>query len=244
MLTIPREQATKRKIFAFLEDNDIHTWVVGREQGKNGYQHWQIRFESSAINDDKEETGFKIIKDWFNEAHIEKEASDNYEYEKKEGRYFASDDNEDKIIQRYGQLRPNQRRALDILRLTNDRQIELWIDRKGCSGKSWLCGSLYERRLGFYCPPYLGSVKEIVQWVASGYRGEPYIVIDLPRDIKWSSSLYAGIEAIKDGLVADPRYHATTRNIRGVKVLVLANTCPKLDRLSIDRWVIYEPSSM
>lgn len=239
MLTIPRDQATKRKMMAFIEQNDIHKWVIGREKGRNGYEHWQVRFEASGIDGDE---GFKLIKDWFYEAHIEANASDNYDYEKKEGRYFADDDNKEKIRQRYGPWRQHQSSILDILDKSGDREIVLWLDKNGCSGKSWLCGALYERRKGCYCPPYLGSVKEIVQWVASGYRGEPYIVIDLPRDIKWNSSLYAGVEAIKDGLVADARYHATTRNIRGVKVLVLANTAPKLDRLSIDRWVIYEPS--
>lgn len=240
MLTIPKEAATKRKVFTFIEQNDIHKWVIGREKGKSGYEHWQIRFECSGLEGD---LGWKEIKGWFPEAHIEDNASDNYEYEKKEGRYFAWDDNEEKIRQRYGPWRKNQKDIIRLLQDSSDREIVLWLDPNGCSGKSWLCGSLYERRLGYYTPPYLGTVREIVQWVASGYNGEPYIVIDLPRDVKWNSSLYAGVEAIKDGLVADARYHASTRNIRGVKVLVLANTRPKLDRLSADRWRIYEPSS-
>lgn len=240
MATIPESECCARKIQAFIKTQDIHKWIWGREIGDLGYRHIQFRFQWL----DKDSTdAFKIWKDWFHSAHLEVARNDDWDYECKEGHYFRWDDNQDKIRQRFGPYRGNQKEVLDILDRTNDRQIVLWYDPNGQSGKSWLCGALYERRLGYYCPPYLNNVKEIVQFVASGYDQEPYIVIDLPRAMKWDNSLFAGIEAIKDGLIAEPRYHASTRNIRGVKVLVMSNTRPKLDKLSIDRWVIYEPSS-
>lgn len=234
----PREGISKKRWFKFFEYYDIHKWILARETGRNGYEHYQFRFQTGQFDT---EEGFKELKEWFKKAHFEK-ASDEWEYERKEGRYFTADDNPATIQQRYGKLRDNQQTILNLLKETNDREIVLWLDRRGCSGKSWLCGALYERRMGFYVPPYVDSVKGILQFVASGYRGEEIIVIDLPRAIKWTNDLYAGVEAIKDGLVADSRYSAHTRNIRGVKVLVLANTAPKLDRLSADRWLIYEPS--
>lgn len=239
--TIPRSEATKRKLRLFIESQDIHRWVYGRETGTGGYEHYQLRFEWL---DKDNPDAFKIWKDWFYSGHIEiAKGTDSWDYEKKEGRYFAWDDNPGKITQRYGPLRGTQREILQLLDRTNDREIVLWYDGgKGNVGKSWLAGALWERRLAYYCPPYLNGVKEIVQYVASGYDQEPYIVIDLPRAMKWDKSLYAGIEAIKDGLIAESRYHAQTRNIRGVKVLVMSNTLPKLDKLSEDRWVIYEPS--
>lgn len=230
---------TRRKWEHFFEYYDIHKWIIARETGKGGYRHWQVRFQTSQFDNDE---GWEELKEWFKKGHFEK-ASDTWDYETKDGNYLTSEDNEQKLIQRYGPLLPHQTEVLGLLDQSGDRGIVLWLDPHGRSGKSWLCGALFERRIGMYCPPYLGTVKEIVQFVASGYRGERYIVIDLPRDIKWNSSLYAGVEAIKDGLVADGRYSARTRNIRGVKVLVLANTRPKLDRLSTDRWVIYEPSA-
>lgn len=237
--TIPRSEATKRKLFLFIESQDIHKWVVGRETGKHGYEHWQIRIEWL----DKDDPDvFKIWKDWFYTGHLELARTDNWDYEKKDGRYFCWDDTAGKIQQRYGPLRPNQKEVLSKLDATNDRQIVLWHDTHGNTGKSFLCGALWERRIGYYCPPYLTTVKEIIQFVASGYNQEPYIVIDMPRDMKWTNALYTGIEAIKDGLIAEPRYSAHTRNIKGVKVLVLSNTSPRLDKLSEDRWVIYEPS--
>lgn len=237
--TIPRSEATKRKLRLFIKSQDIHRWVYGREKGKDGYEHYQLRIEWL---DKDDPDAFKIWKDWFYSGHLELARTDSWDYEKKAGRYFCWNDNIDKIKQRYGPLTPIQQEVLNILDSTNDRQIVLFLTAGGGYGKSWLCGSLWERRLACYCPPYLNGVKEIVQYVASGYDEEPYIVIDLPRAMKWDNSLYAGIEAIKDGLVAESRYHAQTRNIRGVKVLVMSNTRPQLDKLSKDRWVIYEPS--
>lgn len=235
----PRKGISKKRWFKFFETYDIHKWILARETGKNGYEHYQFRFQTSQFDGDE---GFKLLKEWFSKAHFEK-GSDEWEYERKEGRYFTGNDNPATIQQRYGKLRSEQQRVLALLEETNDREIVLWLDRRGCSGKSWLCGALYERRVGFYVPPFVENIKGIIQFVASGYGGEPIIVIDLPRAIKWTNDLYAGIEAIKDGLVADSRYSARTRNIRGVKVLVLANTAPKLDRLSADRWLVYEPSA-
>lgn len=237
--TIPRSETTKRKLRLFIESQDIHRWVYGRETGKSGYEHIQIRFEWL---DKDNPDAFIIWKDWFYSGHIELARTDSWEYEKKSGRYFCWDDTPGKITQRYGPLRHNQIQVLELLHETRDREILVWYDPIGGAGKSHLCGALWERRQAYYCPPYLSSVKEIIQFVASGYNQEPYIIIDLPRDIKWNTALYAGVEAIKDGLIAEPRYNAQTRNIKGVKVLVLCNTMPKLDRLSVDRWKIFAPS--
>ena len=239
MATIPSEECTTRKIRAFIKSQDIHRWVYGRETGSSGYKHFQFRFEWL---DKDDSNAFKVWKDWFYSGHLEPARTDNYDYEKKSGWYFCWNDNGAKIQQRYGPLRAVQRKVLEVLERTNDRQIVLWYDSTGNHGKSWLAGALWERRQGYYCPPYLNGVKEIVQYVASGYNEEPYIIIDLPRAMKWDNSLFAGIEAIKDGLIAESRYHAETRNIRGAKVLVMSNTKPRLDKLSKDRWVIYEPS--
>lgn len=142
---------------------------------------------------------------------------------------------------RYGEFRNNQKRALMALEQTNDRQVLVWYDESGNVGKSWFTGALWERGLAYVVPPTIDTVKGMIQWVAScysdgGYR--PYIIIDIPRSWKWSEQLYTAIESIKDGLVYDTRYHSRMQNIRGVKILCMTNTMPKLDKLSSDRWVI------
>lgn len=237
IITAPRAHVSKRAIHIMIDTNDCKKWIVAKEKGKNGYEHWQIRIESS-------NTGFfEWCKMYIPTAHVEKaeRGVDESRYETKEGQYVLYTDRVEILKQRFGKMRPNQIRALEALESTNDREVLVWYDEGGNVGKSWLTGALWERGLAYYVPPTVDSVKAMVQWVASCYQSggwRPYVIIDIPRSWKWSEQLYVAIESIKDGLVYDTRYHAQCINIRGVKVLVLTNTKPKLDKLSQDRWRI------
>lgn len=225
-----------RKIF-FL--HDVHKWVIGAETGKTGYRHWQIRLKISA----KLEDVWTWIKDDFPQAHIE-EASDNWTYECKERWHWTSEDRPEVLQVRFGQPRASQRAIIEAFQRQNDREIAYWCTEEGNKGKSWLCNYLWETCQAHYCPPYLSGVQAVIQFVASTYLKQgwrPFLVIDIPRSWKWSKELYTAIEAIKDGLIVEPRYEANTINIRGVKVLVLCNTVPQFDRLSNDRWFAIAP---
>lgn len=221
----------------FFWENDVHKWTLGAEQGKRGYKHWQVRFR---ISIDSIDVVRDMVQKMFEGAHIE-ECSDTWTYECKERMHWTSEDRPETLQTRFGQLKENQKQAIERLKDQNDRQIDVWYDPKGNSGKSWLVNHLYETAQAHYTPPYLSNVKEIVQTVASLYLNVGWrdiLVIDIPRSWKWSKELYTAIEAIKDGLIMETRYHPQPVNIRGVKVLVLCNTLPKLDALSIDRWRI------
>ena len=175
------------------------------------------------------------------------ECSDNWEYEAKEGAYLASWDTMEARSTRFGKPSWAQEVALQALRDTNDRQVVVWYDPKGNVGKSWLTNHLYEQGLAYCIPATMNNVEGIIKTVASlavkdrdmGYPPRPYVIIDIPRSWKWSEQLYTAIESIKDGLIMDPRYSAQPINIRGVKVMVMTNTMPKVDKLSSDRWVIH-----
>ncbi|QDM14411.1 replication-associated protein [Human associated porprismacovirus 3] len=236
VMTIPRT-VSKRALRIMIEKNDCKKWIIGKEIGKNGYKHWQIRIETS--ND----SFFEWIQDHIPTAHVEKSDNgvDECEYETKEGQFIRYSDRTPVLIQRYGAFRPNQKRALQALGATNDRQVVVWYDETGNVGKSWFTGALWERGLAYVTPPTIDTVKGLIQWVASCYMDggfRPYVIIDIPRSWKWSEQLYSAIESIKDGLIYDTRYHSRMINIRGVKVLVMTNTMPKLDKLSQDRWCI------
>lgn len=237
MITAPRDKVKKRELEIMIEKNDCKKWVIGRERGKGGYEHWQIRVESS------NEEFFEWCRAYIPSAHVEQaeHGVDECLYEQKEGKHVSYADRPQTLQQRYGKLTDVQKRVVKALQGTNDREVMVWYDQQGKVGKSWLCGALWERGLAYYTPPTVDTVKGMIQWVAScytsgGYR--PYIIIDIPRSWKWSTQLYTAIESIKDGLVYDTRYRAQLTNIRGVKVLVLTNTLPKLDKLSNDRWRI------
>lgn len=241
MGTIPRENVSKKRLFKFFEYYDIHKWVVGRETGKNGYKHWQVRFQTEAFDDPKGETeNFEKLKDWFRSGNF-RQASDTWTYETKGGEYFTSEDNHEIILQRFASLWPNQQHVLERVYRTNDREIVVWYTEEGNCGKTWLRKALWERRIAHYVNPVKVSAEKIIQDCASevitnGRRD--IIVIDLPRTYRWTEDMYIAIECIKDGLVKDTRYSSRSVNMSGTKVLVLCNSPPKVGKLSADRWVI------
>lgn len=214
-----------------IENNDCKKWIIGRETGQNGYEHWQIRLQTSNPE------FFMWVKNHIPSAHVEK-AEDAWEYERKEGDYWCSNDTNEIRSCRFGKLRPEQKRLIKDLQKQSDRQIDVLYDPDGNWGKSWLTRHLWERKKAYYVPPTVQNVQGLIQWVASGYDGEPIIIIDIPRSWKWSEQLYTAIETIKDGMVYDTRYSAKMRDIWGVKVLVFSNSMPKVTALSGDRWRI------
>lgn len=226
-----RESIEEVKILQWILKNDIHDWIVAKETGTFGYHHWQIRMRT--------QYNFEQMKAYFPKAHIE-EASDVYEYERKEGNYYTSKDTVDILRSRFAELRPNQRRILDNASTQNDREIDCVCDGRGCSGKTFLIRTLWERGQCFFVPPTISTPQGIIQHVASGYKGEKFILVDIPRSTKWNNALYVAIETIKDGLVYDTRYSAKTRNIYGVKVIIMCNTKPTLSKLSEDRWRLFD----
>ncbi len=265
MITAPRDEGMYAlKIWQYINSHDVHKWIIGAEVGRNGYKHWQIRIKTSDPDffgfEEREEPYItanwkieyrkvKIGTGWANinipRAHIE-ECSDDWDYETKEGKYLASWDTPEVRRLRFGKPRWHQEAIINRLESTNDREVMVWYDPTGNSGKSWLVGHLYETGQAYYLPPTMTSVQSMLQMMASlaiqdredGRPPRRYVVIDIPRTWKWSKELYCAIETIKDGLIVDPRYSARPINIRGVKVLVLTNERPSLDKLSVDRWVV------
>lgn len=235
MLTIERnperESIEEVKILQWIIKNDIHKWIVAKETGTFGYTHWQVRMRT--------QYNFEQMKAFFPKAHIE-EASENDEYERKDGNFICSDDNVQKLRCRYGELRESQRRILNNLSTQSDRQLDVVVDKEGNTGKSWLCRYLFEHRRGFYVPPIISNPQSLIQFVASGYNGEEIIIVDIPRSTKWNNGLYVALETIKDGLVFDGRYRAKTRNIYGANVLIMCNTKPNVSKLSADRWRLFD----
>lgn len=230
-MTLPRNRESIEEVYLlqWMLDNDIHKWIIAKETGNDGYKHWQVRMNTRYT--------FEALKQAFPKAHIE-EASDVYEYERKEGNYLTSEDGIGQMATRFGELNRYQRSILYNLDTQNDREVDVIIDN-GNTGKSWLCRYLYQRGLGFYVPPTINDPKTLIQYVANGYAGEPIVVIDIARSTKWTNTLYVAIETVKDGLVYDARYKTTIRDIHGCKVLVMCNVCPKLDKLSRDRWRLF-----
>lgn len=228
MLTIPRS-VPKKALRIMIEANDCKRWIIAKETGHGGYDHWQIRLQTS--ND----SFFEWCKLHIPTAHVE-EAQNKWEYEKKEGKYWASWDTTDVRKQRFGKPQAWQRTALERLRTQNDRQVDVWYDPIGNRGKSWLAGHLFETGQACVVPRDWTNPSEITNYLVHNYQDEGIIVIDIPRETGIPKGFYATVEMIKDGLIGTTKWEGKMRNIRGVKIMIMTNHMMDLKKLSKDRW--------
>ena len=129
------------------------------------------------------------------------------------------------------------------MKTQNVRQIDVYLDKQGNHGKSWLTNYLWEHGKCCSVPRYAITPEKLSAYICSSYRNEGLIIIDIPRSAKINPGLYEEVEAIKDGLVYDPRYHGQCRNIRGVKLIIFTNTELDTKRLSHDRWRLHGVNS-
>jgi len=223
-----------RKVFELF---DVKNWIVALEMGKGGYRHYQVRFDISG--------DFRDFFEWCKQNippfHIEEASvpTDLCDYERKDGFFVSSADTPEILSIRFGRLTPYQRDMLALVDTQNDRQVDVWLDPKGNHGKSWTSIHLWERGQALVVPRYAVSPEKLSAFVCSAYKGQPYIIIDIPRASKPSKGLYEEIESLKDGLVFDTRYHGRTRNVRGAKVIIFTNTPLDKKALSHDRWRLH-----
>nr|CRY97839.1 hypothetical protein [uncultured prokaryote] len=231
MLTIPRT-IPKKAIRLMIEMNDCKKWIVAKEEGKGGYKHYQIRLQTSNFE------FFEWMKKNIPSAHVE-EAQDIWEYERKEGVFWTSDDTPQIRAVRFGKPTKKQKDIIATARSQNDRQVDVWYDPKGNHGKTWLTVHLWEHGQALVVPRYATGAKELSAFICSAYKGEEFIIIDIPRAGKVPTAVYETIESVKDGLVFDPRYSGRAKNIRGVKVIVFTNTKLEEEKLSKDRWRLH-----
>lgn len=238
MGTNPDAKGWRKQFWKMIEDLDIHKWTIGFEVGKDGYKHLQFRVQVS--KDEKE--GFEAIKKYLPSAHLEV-GSNKWGYERKSGRFLSSDDTPEIRQVRFGKLKEWQETALERLKTQGIREIDVYVDECGGMGKSHFINYLYETGKAHYIPPYCSTIEKLVQTTASLYLKQGWrdiLAIDIPRAYKWSEQLYTAIESIKDGLIMEPRYEAQPINIRGVRIIIMCNVSPNREKLSADRWRIYE----
>lgn len=216
-----------------LRELDAKKYIVARETGRSGYEHWQCRV---TISGDLREWVERNGLGW----HVE-DANDVWEYEQKEGDYFCSWDTVETILFRKGKLRPSQLALLRSVDSQNDRSVTIWIDRKGGFGKTYafLRGVLSGEVLPV--PAVAINPSKLGGWINSAYTGQRIIWIDIPRAAKFSSDLWATIEESKN-IVYEWRYKSSWKLTTGCKILVTTNNeLSKMDlaQLSADRWDIH-----
>lgn len=201
--------------------------------GADGYRHYQGRLGTSNRN------YFEWCKANIPALHVEKAATDNDEYERKTGFYISSTDYPENRKVRFGTPTQVQQKILKIVEDQNDREIDVFLDKRGSTGKTWLSQYLWERGSAYYVPRSVADSGRVSADVCSNLGQERYIIIDLQRDAPIPKGYYALLEELKDGIVSDPRYHGKQRNIRGRKLIIFTNKEFDTKKLSRDRWRLH-----
>ncbi len=131
-------------------------------------------------------------------------------------------------------LHPWQVSLIEKLKKQSDRQI-LWIyEASGHVGKSWMAKYIYSM-LEDVLLIKKGKVSDVVYL----YNRQKYVCCDLARSQEGFVS-YNLLEDLKDGTIFIGKYEPKMIVCDSAKVIVFANWPPETNKLSVDRWDIYE----
>lgn len=122
----------------------------------------------------------------------------------------------------------------------DDRSIKLVYDSNGNAGKSIFAEYLEYHGLAYEIPPFR-QMEEIMQVVMSIKDKKAYL-IDMPRGMKKDKlgEFYSGLEALKNGIAYEKRYHFKKKRMDRPQVIVFTNMLPAFEFLSLDRWQVFE----
>lgn len=125
---------------------------------------------------------------------------------------------------------------------SGDRDILWFFEPGGNVGKTFITKYM---AVHHGCIPFAGSggianyIYTLAQYIMAG--DEPDVVlVDLPRTMCDRKNVYSLIEMVKNGLVTNEKYISGCLVFIEPKVCVFANVPPDTERLSHDRWKIFE----
>lgn len=161
------------------------------------------------------------------------------DYERKEHNFVSWEDTTEVLKCRYGKLNALQHCILKLVSDQNDREVDVFLDKKGNSGKTWLAKHMWEKGDVYYVPRSASGSGKISADCCLNCGQSKYIIIDVQRDKKFDTSFYSDIEELKDGLVSDVRWYGKQRNISGRKLIIFTNQPLDTKKLSADRWRLH-----
>nr|WCR62264.1 MAG: replication associated protein [ssDNA virus sp.] len=205
--------------------------VIGEEEGKDGYKHWQGRIVF------QKPTSMGYVVGLVNVAHWTPTQVRNFDYCEKEGNFWRSWEGALRKFQTM-EMYPWQNEVLDRLMKQGDRRICVLVDEYGASGKTTLAKMITARHLGAYCPA-MDESKDYMAW-ALAHSSAGIFVMDIPKSDsrKKNADLWSAVEQMKNGYVWDKRNHWQERWIDPPGILVITNEEPDRTLLSADRWDI------
>jgi hypothetical protein len=218
-------------------------YVIGKEEGTQGTPHLQGYIER------KNPIRMSTLKKWIPRAHFEKAKGDrnqNKAYCTKDNNYTSNLPKSLKEIcmDEYidTQWKPWQADILDIITTKPDNRTVHWFwESKGNTGKSFLCKYLWLKYNAIIAEGNKNDIfNQIKIWIDSNEGKSPSLVlIDIPRTAMDYVS-YTTIEKVKNGLIYSGKYEGGVCCFPSPHLICFANTPPRHNALSMDRWNIVE----
>lgn len=129
---------------------------------------------------------------------------------------------------------------MDILKSEpDDRSIYWFYETVGSVGKSQFAKYVAVTMQGIYLSGKAADMKyALVKYNENNGEFPEIVIIDIPRyNIDYLT--YGGIEEIKNGIFFSTKYESTQAIFNSPHVIIFANSPPKLENMSMDRWNVY-----
>lgn len=126
------------------------------------------------------------------------------------------------------------------------RRIHHIVDIDGNGNKSTLANKyLVENPLTTLYLNTCGSIKDIghqiLNWKSGDKRRDlQMLIVDIPRTFEDRDSIITMLEMVKSGNLTDMKYEGGKYLFNPPQIMVFANFEPKLEKLSLDRWRVYD----
>ncbi len=133
-----------------------------------------------------------------------------------------------------------QLQTVDKIKDDDDRTIYWMYESKGNVGKSALVKYLCVNNMALLLSGKSADMKYGLKSYEEKNHGFPGLVlIDIPRTVLDYVS-YSAIEEIKNGCLFSGKYEASMCIFNSPTIICFANEAPKTEKMSLDRWKIYE----
>jgi len=227
------------------------SYVFQKEQGDNGYIHWQGRLslmKKRRLGELKKllTTSNRKLPNYLQPTTAGVAIKGEMFYAIKEDTRLQgpfSDKDEQRVIPRQvremSELYPWQQQIVDDADKWDKRTINLVYCPEGNQGKSSLVGWCRAYQLARCLPP-VNECKDLLRMVCDMPISKMYL-FDMPRSMNKDRlhGFYSAVETIKDGYAYDDRYAFKEIVFDCPNIWIFSNILPDLNSLSSDRWKIW-----
>lgn len=134
-----------------------------------------------------------------------------------------------------------------LLKKKNDNRCVVWVyDYVGGCGKTVFGKYIQHNKLGVYLSGSGNGMSNVANYAQTmKMKGENlnWWILNMSRVHEDNNSIYSIIEMLKDGIYTSTKYTGCNMLVKSPAVTVMANSMPKFDKLSLDRWCVVRISN-